>query len=251
MTPVVQHGLLVDTAAGMAYLYKNGVEHRDLKSANCLVTHDWRVKVGCRDCVHCTLRPHFVGNFRFFSLPLEAQCLGLVLFFECHFFFTFFPKMYSYTPIYVTCRSWSSKIVGWQTWLRRMVLTLIHTMYADLGFWAFDHERRDFHRIRQHNVQQLPGWNDGVHGEQVSIVSFKCIDAACVLQACDAHEVHHDTQSVNSALSHSELSSGRCHFFIWLVSLLRVYISRCDGFDINLFQCGPVFCSRLLRIEKS
>lgn len=45
MTPVVQHGLLVDTAAGMTYLYNNGVEHRDLKSANCLVTHDWRVKV--------------------------------------------------------------------------------------------------------------------------------------------------------------------------------------------------------------
>lgn len=45
MTPAVQHGLLVDTAAGMQYLYKNGVEHRDLKSANCLVTHDWRVKV--------------------------------------------------------------------------------------------------------------------------------------------------------------------------------------------------------------
>eukprot|EP00903_Cladosiphon_okamuranus_P015667 g14469.t1 len=45
MTPVVQHGLVVDTAAGMTYLYNNGVEHRDLKSANCLVTHDWRVKI--------------------------------------------------------------------------------------------------------------------------------------------------------------------------------------------------------------
>ncbi|CAN0072666.1 unnamed protein product, partial [Scytosiphon promiscuus] len=45
LTPAVQHGLLVDTAAGMTYLYNNGVEHRDLKSANCLVSHDWRVKV--------------------------------------------------------------------------------------------------------------------------------------------------------------------------------------------------------------
>lgn len=48
MTSAVKHGLLVDTAEGMAYLYNNGVEHRDLKSANCLVTHDWRVKVCIR-----------------------------------------------------------------------------------------------------------------------------------------------------------------------------------------------------------
>ncbi|CAM9513683.1 unnamed protein product [Ectocarpus fasciculatus] len=45
MTPVVRHGLLLDTAEGMTYLYNNGVQHRDLKSANCLVTHDWRVKI--------------------------------------------------------------------------------------------------------------------------------------------------------------------------------------------------------------
>ncbi|CAM9487507.1 unnamed protein product, partial [Hapterophycus canaliculatus] len=45
LTPAVQHGLLMDTAEGMTYLYENGVEHRDLKSANCLVSHDWRVKI--------------------------------------------------------------------------------------------------------------------------------------------------------------------------------------------------------------
>ncbi|CAN0434518.1 unnamed protein product [Pylaiella littoralis] len=45
LTSARQHGLLVDTAAGMTYLYNNGVAHRDLKSANCLVTHDWRVKI--------------------------------------------------------------------------------------------------------------------------------------------------------------------------------------------------------------
>ena len=187
----------------MAYLYKNGVEHRDLKSANCLVTHDWRVKVGCRDCVHSLIAPSdlilstiFVFLAYRWKLSASVWCSS-----SNAIFFYIFPKMYSYTPIYVMCRSWSSNIVGWQTWLRRMVLTLIHTMYADLGFWAFEHERRDFHRVRQHNVQQLPGWNDGVHGEQVSIVSLKRIDAACVLQACDAHEVHHDTQSVKRAVA--------------------------------------------------
>ncbi|CAM9187175.1 unnamed protein product [Pylaiella littoralis] len=45
LTPTRQQGLLADTAAGMTYLYDNGVAHRDLKSANCLVTHDWRVKI--------------------------------------------------------------------------------------------------------------------------------------------------------------------------------------------------------------
>ena len=45
MTPTIKHGLLMDTAEGMNYLYNAGVEHRDLKSANCLVTHDWRIKV--------------------------------------------------------------------------------------------------------------------------------------------------------------------------------------------------------------
>lgn len=45
MTPEVKHGILEDTAGGMTYLYHMGVEHRDLKCANCLVTHDWRVKV--------------------------------------------------------------------------------------------------------------------------------------------------------------------------------------------------------------
>lgn len=45
MTSAVKHGLLTDIAEGMKYLYDAGVEHRDLKSANCLVTHDWRVKV--------------------------------------------------------------------------------------------------------------------------------------------------------------------------------------------------------------
>lgn len=44
-TPGLQHRLILDTAEGMAYLYNAGVEHRDLKSANCLVTHDWRAKV--------------------------------------------------------------------------------------------------------------------------------------------------------------------------------------------------------------
>lgn len=44
-TPGVQHRLILDTAEGMAYLCNAGVEHRDLKSANCLVTHDWRAKV--------------------------------------------------------------------------------------------------------------------------------------------------------------------------------------------------------------
>lgn len=43
--PGVLRQLLVDTAEGMAYVYDIGVEHRDLKSDNCLVTHDWRVKV--------------------------------------------------------------------------------------------------------------------------------------------------------------------------------------------------------------
>lgn len=38
--------LMADVAEGMAYIYKAGVEHRDLKSDNCLVTHDWRAKVG-------------------------------------------------------------------------------------------------------------------------------------------------------------------------------------------------------------
>ena len=41
---MVEHGLLADTVEGMKYLYDAGVEHRDLKSANCLITHDWRVK---------------------------------------------------------------------------------------------------------------------------------------------------------------------------------------------------------------
>ena len=45
MTGNVKYGILEDTAAGMTYLYNQGVEHRDLKCANCLVTHDWRVKV--------------------------------------------------------------------------------------------------------------------------------------------------------------------------------------------------------------
>lgn len=54
MTPVVRHGLLLDTAEGMTYLYNNGVQHRDLKSANCLVAHDWRVKVWCLACLHVT-----------------------------------------------------------------------------------------------------------------------------------------------------------------------------------------------------
>ncbi|CAN0440080.1 unnamed protein product [Pylaiella littoralis] len=45
LIPARQYGLLVDTAAGMTYLYNNGVAHRELKSANCLVTHDWRVKI--------------------------------------------------------------------------------------------------------------------------------------------------------------------------------------------------------------
>lgn len=45
MTSAVKDGLLTDIAEGMKYIYDAGVEHRDLKSANCLVTHDWRVKV--------------------------------------------------------------------------------------------------------------------------------------------------------------------------------------------------------------
>ena len=53
MTPAVKHGLLADTAEGMSYLYGAGVEHRDLKSANCLVTHDWRVKVIARKTRNC------------------------------------------------------------------------------------------------------------------------------------------------------------------------------------------------------
>lgn len=42
----VVHRLMADVAEGMTYIYKAGVEHRDLKSDNCLVTHDWRAKVG-------------------------------------------------------------------------------------------------------------------------------------------------------------------------------------------------------------
>ncbi|KAH8074825.1 protein kinase [Aureococcus anophagefferens] len=34
-----------DVARGMAYLYKSRIEHRDLKSLNCLLTHDGRGKV--------------------------------------------------------------------------------------------------------------------------------------------------------------------------------------------------------------
>lgn len=71
----MQHGLLVDTAAGMAYLYNNGVEHRDLKSANCLVTHDWRVKVGfvfrIFSAALSSLIPLSLGDVRLCSLPLE------------------------------------------------------------------------------------------------------------------------------------------------------------------------------------
>lgn len=49
--------------------------------------------------IDCILRPHFVDNFRFFSLPLEAQCLGLVLFFECHFFLHFSKDVFLYTHL--------------------------------------------------------------------------------------------------------------------------------------------------------
>ena len=35
----------LDVARGMAYLYKSRIEHRDLKSLNCLLTHDGRGKV--------------------------------------------------------------------------------------------------------------------------------------------------------------------------------------------------------------
>lgn len=52
MTPTIKHGLLMDTAEGMDYLYNAGVEHRDLKSANCLVTHDWRIKVMTAGWLH-------------------------------------------------------------------------------------------------------------------------------------------------------------------------------------------------------
>ncbi|CAB1102808.1 unnamed protein product [Ectocarpus sp. CCAP 1310/34] len=70
MTPVARHGLLLDTAEGMAYLYKNGVQHRDLKSANCLVTHDWRVKISdfglskTIDAISTGSTSTMSGNFR-------------------------------------------------------------------------------------------------------------------------------------------------------------------------------------------
>ncbi|EGD76164.1 TKL protein kinase [Salpingoeca rosetta] len=40
-----KHSFLCDTAAGMHYLHQKGRMHRDLKSANLLVTMDWRIKV--------------------------------------------------------------------------------------------------------------------------------------------------------------------------------------------------------------
>ncbi|CAM9883042.1 unnamed protein product, partial [Ectocarpus sp. 4 AP-2014] len=70
MTPVVRHGLLLDTAEGMTYLYNNGVQHRDLKSANCLVTHDWRVKISdfglskTIDAISTGSSSTMSGNFR-------------------------------------------------------------------------------------------------------------------------------------------------------------------------------------------
>jgi serine/threonine protein kinase len=36
---------ILDIAIGMKYLYINGVEHRDLKTANVLLDHSDRVKV--------------------------------------------------------------------------------------------------------------------------------------------------------------------------------------------------------------
>ncbi|CAN0400572.1 unnamed protein product, partial [Ectocarpus sp. 8 AP-2014] len=70
MTRVVRHGLLLDTAEGMTYLYNNGVQHRDLKSANCLVTHDWRVKISdfglskTIDAISTGSSSTMSGNFR-------------------------------------------------------------------------------------------------------------------------------------------------------------------------------------------
>ncbi|CAM9347138.1 unnamed protein product, partial [Discosporangium mesarthrocarpum] len=44
MTPSIRIKILRDVAAGMAYLSENNVQHRDLKSPNVLLTHDWRAK---------------------------------------------------------------------------------------------------------------------------------------------------------------------------------------------------------------
>ncbi|CAM9449022.1 unnamed protein product [Choristocarpus tenellus] len=45
LTATIKHSILMDIATAVRYLYQHNVQHRDLKSLNVLITHDWQAKV--------------------------------------------------------------------------------------------------------------------------------------------------------------------------------------------------------------